>query len=82
MNYGIMEKIFCRKLKKKCIRMKENPLPGKLGERIRNEISQEGWIEWINYQTILINEYRLNLLNKKSREFLIEEMEKFFFEST
>jgi len=62
--------------------MKENPLPGKLGERIRNEISQEGWIEWINYQTILINEYRLNLLNKKSREFLIEEMEKFFFEST
>ena len=34
---------------------------------------------WLSHQTMLINEYRLNLGEAKSREFLKEEMNKFFF---
>ena len=34
---------------------------------------------WIDHQTMLINEYRLSLIDPKSREFLTQEMERFFF---
>ena len=34
---------------------------------------------WLTHQTMLINEYRLNLMEAKSREFLKEEMNKYFF---
>ena len=34
---------------------------------------------WINHQTMLINEYRLNPMDPKSKEFVVGEMEKFLF---
>lgn len=34
---------------------------------------------WLTHQTMLINEYRLNLMEAKAREFLKEEMQKYFF---
>ncbi len=34
---------------------------------------------WLQHQTMLINEYRLTLVESKDRKFLVEEMEKFFF---
>ncbi|MDE4944697.1 Fe(2+)-trafficking protein, partial [Francisella tularensis] len=35
---------------------------------------------WLAHQTILINEYRLNRIEPKAKEFLKEEMYKFLFE--
>ena len=74
-----MTKIFCTKLQKERLKLSSRPLPGELGEKIFNEISQEAWSQWLDHQTILINEYRLNLLEPKAREFLISEMKKFLF---
>ena len=34
---------------------------------------------WLAHQTMLINEYRLSLLDPKAREFLLDEMQKYFF---
>ena len=34
---------------------------------------------WLDHQTMLINEYRLNLLDKEAKEMLSKEMEKFLF---
>jgi Fe-S cluster biosynthesis and repair protein YggX len=34
---------------------------------------------WLQHQTILINEYRLTPIEAKDRQFLVDEMEKFFF---
>ena len=34
---------------------------------------------WLSHQTMLINEYRLTPIEPKARQFLEEEMEKFFF---
>ena len=34
---------------------------------------------WLAHQTMLINEYRLNLSDPKSREFLSIELQKYFF---
>lgn len=74
-----MRKIFCHKLQKEADGLEFPPFPGELGEKIYNEISQPAWQMWINHQTMLINEYRLNTSDKKSRQFLIAEMEKFLF---
>lgn len=71
--------VFCCKLKQEAEGMKKPPFPGALGERIFNEVSQPAWQMWLAHQTMLINEYRLNLLEGKSREFLKEEMEQYFF---
>lgn len=71
--------MFCKKLKKESSPMAFAPFPGPLGEKILENISQEAWEQWLGHQTILINEYRLNMLEKTAREFLKEEMEKFLF---
>lgn len=55
------------------------PYPGPLGQRIFENASKQAWADWLAHQTRLINEYRLALADAKSRKFLAEEMEKFFF---
>jgi len=55
------------------------PYPGELGQRIYEQVSKEGWQRWVNQQTMLINEYRLTPVDPKARQFLEQEMEKFFF---
>lgn len=55
------------------------PYPGELGKRIYENVSQEAWRMWLQHQTMLINEYRLTPIDPKSRQFLEEEMEKYFF---
>ncbi len=71
--------IFCKRLNKEAPGLDVPPYPGAIGDRIFEQISQEAWLQWIEQQTMLINEYRLNLTDKKSREFLETEMDKFFF---
>ncbi len=55
------------------------PYPGALGQRIFEQVSREAWQQWLRHQTMLINEYRLSVIEPKARKFLEEEMEKFFF---
>lgn len=71
--------IYCTKLKADLPSLDFAPLPGALGEKILNHISKPAWQQWLDHQTMLINEYRLNLLDAQAREFLIQEMEKFLF---
>jgi Fe-S cluster biosynthesis and repair protein YggX len=54
-------------------------MPGELGKKIYENISKEAWQLWLNHQTMLINEYRLSMLDPKSRDFLMQEMDKFLF---
>ena len=53
--------------------------PGELGKKVFENVSKEAWQMWMNHQTMLINENRLNPLDPKARKFIQEEMEKFFF---
>lgn len=55
------------------------PYPGELGQRIYDHVSKEAWQKWLAHQTMLINEYRLVTFEPKARQFLVGEMEKFFF---
>jgi len=71
--------IFCSKLKQEAEPLPKPPFPGPLGEKIHKTISKPAWNMWLAHQTMLINEYRLNLLDAQARQFLNEEMQKFFF---
>jgi len=70
----------CAKLNKEGEGLDRVPYPGDLGQRVFDNISKEAWQLWLQQQTILINEYRLSLMEPKSREFLEEQMVKFLFE--
>ena len=73
------DSILCAKLGKTGSRLAAPPFPGQLGEKIHQQISQEAWRLWLSHQTMLINEYRLSLIDPKAREFLRKEMENYFF---
>ena len=69
----------CVKLGREAEGLDRVPYPGPLGQRIFDNVSKEAWQQWLQQQTMLINEYRLSPVDPKSRKFLEEQMEKFFF---
>ncbi len=71
--------IKCIKLKKEAEGLDFPPIPGELGKKIWENVSKEAWNEWIQHQTMLVNEYRLNLSDVKARNYLKEQMEAHFF---
>ena len=72
-------KIHCVKLGKEAEGLDYVPYPGELGQRVYDNISAQVWQQWVNHQTMLINEYRLTPVEPKARKFLEDEMEKFLF---
>lgn len=72
-------RVYCEKLKKEAEGLAKPPIPGEIGTRIYQHISQEAWELWLKHQTMLINEYRLSLIDPKARGFLLKEMENFLF---
>jgi Fe-S cluster biosynthesis and repair protein YggX len=69
----------CVKLGREAEGLERPPVPGELGKRIFENVSKEAWQQWVQYQTMLINENRLNLMDAKARKYLAEQMERHFF---
>ena len=69
----------CVKMKRELEGLDKAPYPGDLGRRVFENVSKEGWSEWLKHQTMLLNEYRLSPIDPKARKFLEEQMDKFFF---
>ncbi|UOD51482.1 oxidative damage protection protein [Orrella daihaiensis] len=70
----------CVKLKKEAEGLDFPPYPGELGKQIWQSVSKQAWQEWMDVQTRLVNENRLNLADARARKYLKEQMEKFLFE--
>jgi len=71
----------CVKLGREAEGLDAPPVPGELGKRIFENVSKEAWQQWVQYQTMLINENRLNLMDARARKYLTEQMESHFFGS-
>ena len=71
--------VHCVKLGREAEALERQPYPGDLGKRVFADVSKEAWQGWLKHQTMLINEYRLTLIEAKDRKFLETEMEKYFF---
>ena len=71
--------VHCQKLNQDLEGLLYQTWPGALGKRIFENISQKAWKDWVDLQTMLINEHRLSPLNPEHKKYLEGEMEKFFF---
>ena len=69
----------CVYLKREAPGLDRAPYPGPLGQRIFENVSREAWAKWLGHQTMLMNEYRLNLGTPEAQEFLLKQMEEYFF---
>jgi Fe-S cluster biosynthesis and repair protein YggX len=73
-------KVFCVKFQKELEGLDEVPFEGHpLGQKIYDNVSKQAWKMWIDHMKMIMNEYRLNLGNPQSQEFLLEQMDKYFF---
>jgi Fe-S cluster biosynthesis and repair protein YggX len=73
-------KVFCAKFQREMPGLDELPFEGHpIGQRIYDNVSKEAWKMWIEHMKMLMNEYRLNLATPESQEFLIKQMEEYFF---
>ncbi len=69
----------CVKLGREAEGLERPTYPGPLGQRIFENVSKEAWQGWIKFQTMLVNENRLNLADARARKYLAEQMENYFF---
>jgi Fe-S cluster biosynthesis and repair protein YggX len=72
-------KVMCALLGAEAEGLDRPPYPGELGKRIYESVSKPAWQRWLKHQTMLINEYKLTMIEPKARKFLEDEMQKFFF---
>ena len=71
--------VFCLKVGRDLPAMAKPPFPGSMGQRIFENISQQGWDLWEKQATILMNHHGLSMADPEHRHFLMEQMEEFFF---
>jgi Fe-S cluster biosynthesis and repair protein YggX len=74
-----MNTVQCVKINKELEALERAPYPGKLGQRILANVSKQGWQQWLEHQTILINENNLNMLDENAQSYLKKQLERFFF---
>jgi len=73
-------KVFCVKFQKEMPGLDEAPFDGHpLGQRIFENVSKEAWKMWLEQMKMIMNEYRLNLGTQEAQEFLLKQMEDYFF---
>jgi len=73
-------RVFCVKFQKEMFGLDEPPFDNHpLGQKIFDSVSKEAWKLWLEQMKMIMNEYRLNLGTKEAQEFLLEQMDKYFF---
>jgi Fe-S cluster biosynthesis and repair protein YggX len=71
--------VFCVRNKKEMEGLDEPPFDSEFGQKIYKNVSKAAWAEWVDRQKMLLNEYRLQPWTPQAQQFLIEQMEQFFF---
>lgn len=77
----MLRTVYCSYLKKEAPGLAFQLIPGELGKRIFDNISQEAWTEWQQKQTMFINEKKLNLMKAEDRKLIEEAMIGYLFEN-
>ncbi len=72
-------KVFCARYKQEMDGLDEPPFDSDFGHKIYNSVSRKAWGEWVEHQKMLLNEYRLQPWTPQAQEFLVEQMQSYFF---
>ncbi|MBT8127343.1 MAG: oxidative damage protection protein [Gammaproteobacteria bacterium] len=70
----------CVVLNKEAEGLDAPPHPGELGIRVYENVSKEGWKQWLERLTTIINENGLNTADPKNIELIERHMAGFFFQ--
>ena len=72
--------VLCAKFQREMEGLDEPPFDNHpLGQRIYESVSKQAWKLWVEQMKMIMNEYRLNLGNREAQEFLLRQMEEYFF---
>jgi len=69
----------CVKFQKELPGLDEPPFNNELGKRIFENVSKDAWRLWLEHMKMLVNEYRLNLMDRQSQQLIQQQMEEYFF---
>lgn len=69
----------CVKLGKEMDGLDEPPFDSPLGQKIYENVSKQAWQMWTDHMKMLLNEYRLQPWKKEHQEFIVQQMEAYFF---
>ena len=73
-------KVHCVKFQREMEGLDEVPFEGHpIGQKIFDTVSKEAWKMWVEHMKMLMNEYRLNLATKEAQDFLLQQMDSYFF---
>ena len=74
-----MHIVQCTVLNREAEGLAKPPYPGELGERIYQNVSQEGWNQWLQRLVLIINENRLSTADPESVNLIEQHMLGFLF---
>jgi Fe-S cluster biosynthesis and repair protein YggX len=72
-------KVHCVRLGEEAEGLERAPFKGELGQRVFENVSQQGWKSWLEHSKMLINEFRLDLTSEQGQRLWMTECEKYFF---
>ena len=72
-----MSTITCSRCRQDRSAVDQVPYPGELGEEIRQRVCESCWAEWQQAEVIVINELRLDFMNPRSHDILIQHLREF-----
>ena len=78
-NISMPRMVKCAKLGRELPGLDEPPFDTELGQKIYENVSAEAWKMWAEHSKMLLNEYRLQPWKPEAQQFLVEQMQQYFF---
>lgn len=75
-----MRMVMCQVLKTEAEGLDAPPYPGEIGIRIYENISKQGWLDWLTRLTTIINENGLSTADPANLEIIEQHMMGFLFD--
>lgn len=69
----------CVKFQRELPGLDEPPFANDLGRRIYENVSKDAWRLWLEHLKMIVNEYRLNLVDREAQRIVQQQMEEYFF---
>ena len=72
-----MKTVVCSRCRQQRAAIEKVPYSGALGEQIQQRVCESCWAEWQQAEVIVINELRLDFMDPRSHDILVQHMREF-----
>lgn len=67
----------CARCGRRTARLATPPYPGELGEELVARVCTDCWAEWLQAEVMVINELKLNFMDPRAQDLLVQQMREF-----